>query len=36
MNFPKLFDDFNIKYDTRVSKGWVNPIDFNFIFYYTK
>ena len=24
MNFPKLFEDFNIKYDTKVNKGWAN------------
>lgn len=24
MNFVKLFEDYHIKYDTRVNKGWVN------------
>ena len=36
MNFEKLFTDYKIEYSTKVNKGWVNPIDFNFIFYYTK
>lgn len=25
-----------IEYSTKVNKGWVNTIDFNFISYYTK
>lgn len=24
MNFVKLFDDYNVEYDTRVNKGWTN------------